>query len=120
MARDWPDARGIFHNNDKNFLVWVNEEDHARVISMQKGGDMHTVFERFCEGLAKVEASIKKQGYDFMWNEHLGEPGFLRFESISNVAAKLWSVSSCSANSFKQFQWEFVFDETCSCSVAKN
>jgi hypothetical protein len=23
MARDWPDARGIFHNRNKNFLVWV-------------------------------------------------------------------------------------------------
>jgi hypothetical protein len=23
MARDWPDARGIFHNKNKNFLVWV-------------------------------------------------------------------------------------------------
>ena len=21
MARDWPDARGIWHNDDKNFLV---------------------------------------------------------------------------------------------------
>eukprot|EP00953_Heterococcus_sp_UTEX-ZZ885_P010867 6317-Heterococcus_DN1.PRE.2 len=25
-GRDWPDARGIFHNDAKNFLVWVNEE----------------------------------------------------------------------------------------------
>ena len=72
MARDWPDARGIWHNNDKNFLVWVNEEDHARVISMEKGGNMRAVFQRFCDGLNKVETSIKKQGYDFMWNEHLG------------------------------------------------
>ena len=23
MARDWPDARGIWHNDPKNFLVWV-------------------------------------------------------------------------------------------------
>ena len=30
MARDWPDARGIWHNEAKNFLVWVNEEDHSR------------------------------------------------------------------------------------------
>ena len=30
MARDWPDARGIWHNHDKDFLVWVNEEDHIR------------------------------------------------------------------------------------------
>lgn len=27
LNRDWPNGRGIFHNNDKTFLVWVNEED---------------------------------------------------------------------------------------------
>ena len=37
MARDWPDGRGIWHNEAKNFLIWVNEEDHARVISMEQG-----------------------------------------------------------------------------------
>ena len=72
MARDWPDARGIWHNDKKNFLVWVNEEDHTRVISMEKGGNMKAVFERFCTGLNKVEAAIKGKGYGFMWNEHLG------------------------------------------------
>ena len=72
MARDWPDARGIWHSESKNFLVWVNEEDHIRVISMQKGGDMREVFQRFCTGLNKVEAAIKASGHDFMWNEHLG------------------------------------------------
>jgi len=33
--RDWPEGRGIFHNNAKTFLVWVNEEDQLRIISMQ-------------------------------------------------------------------------------------
>ena len=54
MARDWPDARGIWHNHLKTFLVWVNEEDHTRVISMQKGGNMQEVFTRFCNGLKEV------------------------------------------------------------------
>jgi len=27
LNRDWPEGRGIFHNNDKTFLVWINEED---------------------------------------------------------------------------------------------
>ncbi|CAD7679368.1 unnamed protein product [Nyctereutes procyonoides] len=40
MARDWPDARGIWHSDKKTFLVWINEEDHLRVIPMQKGGNM--------------------------------------------------------------------------------
>lgn len=43
MARDWPDARGIYHNDAKTFVVWVNEEDHSRIISMQKGGNMKEV-----------------------------------------------------------------------------
>ncbi|XP_015752750.1 PREDICTED: creatine kinase M-type-like, partial [Acropora digitifera] len=72
MARDWPDARGIWHNENKNFLVWINEEDHTRVISMQKGGDMASVFKRFCTGLRKVEEVMKANGCEFMWNEHLG------------------------------------------------
>ncbi|XP_078487603.1 creatine kinase M-type-like [Ciona intestinalis] len=72
MARDWPEGRGIWHNEEKNFLVWVNEEDHSRVISMEKGGNMRRVFTRFCEGLKKVEDTIAKRGHSFMWNEHLG------------------------------------------------
>jgi len=72
MGRDWPDARGIWHNEAKNFLVWVNEEDHTRVISMEKGGNMRRVFERFCSGLKQVEQKISEKGWEFMWNEHLG------------------------------------------------
>ncbi|KAF4108491.1 creatine kinase, mitochondrial 2a (sarcomeric) [Onychostoma macrolepis] len=72
MARDWPDARGIWHNNEKTFLIWINEEDHTRVISMEKGGNMKRVFERFCRGLKQVEHLIQERGWEFMWNERLG------------------------------------------------
>ncbi|KAB1277589.1 Creatine kinase B-type [Camelus dromedarius] len=72
MARDWPDARGIWHNDNKTFLVWINEEDHLRVISMQKGGNMKEVFTRFCSGLAQIETLFKSKNYEFMWNPHLG------------------------------------------------
>ncbi|XP_063745250.1 creatine kinase, mitochondrial 2a (sarcomeric) isoform X1 [Eleginops maclovinus] len=72
MARDWPDARGIWHNNEKTFLIWVNEEDHTRVISMEKGGNMKRVFDRFCRGLKQVEQLIQERGWEFMWNERLG------------------------------------------------
>ncbi|KAG7476920.1 hypothetical protein MATL_G00087890 [Megalops atlanticus] len=72
MARDWPDARGIWHNNEKTFLIWINEEDHTRVISMEKGGNMKRVFERFCRGLKEVERLIQERGWEFMWNERLG------------------------------------------------
>lgn len=49
------------HNNQKNFLVWINEEDHTRVISMEKGGNMKRVFERFCRGLKEVCVRLRKE-----------------------------------------------------------
>jgi creatine kinase len=30
LNRDWPKSRGIFHNDAKTFLVWVNEEDQVK------------------------------------------------------------------------------------------
>lgn len=71
-ARDWPSGRGIFHNAEKNFLVWINEEDHMRVISMEQGGNIVNVFERWVKGVKAVEDSIKNSGCEFMHNEHLG------------------------------------------------
>ena len=50
---------GIWHNDEKSFLVWVNEEDHLRVISMQKGGNIKEVFRRFCQGLTNFEEAMK-------------------------------------------------------------
>ena len=72
MGRHWPDARGIFANDQKTFLVWVNEEDHMRIISMQMGADIKQVFTRFCVAVNQVEKVVKAEGYDFMHNDHLG------------------------------------------------
>jgi len=72
MARDFPDGRGIWHTDDKRFLVWVNEEDHLRVISMRKGGDMKAVFDLFCKGLKEFESNMLKKQKEFMSNSHLG------------------------------------------------
>jgi creatine kinase len=47
-ARSWPDNRGIFHNDACTALAWVNEEDHCRIISMEAGGNIPSVFARFC------------------------------------------------------------------------
>lgn len=42
-SRFWPSGRGIYHNENKTFLVWCNEEDHLRLISMQMGGNLGEV-----------------------------------------------------------------------------
>merc|ERR1712003_566705 len=72
MARDWPDARGIWHNDNKDFLVWINEEDHLRVISMQKDGDMQACWKRWTGGLQQFETYIKEAGAEYMHSDHLG------------------------------------------------
>merc|ERR1712206_34896 len=73
MERDWPEGRGIFHNAAKTFLVWINEEDQLRIISMQKGGDVKGVFERLARGIKTVQDSVKAEsGKDFQLSEKFG------------------------------------------------
>lgn len=67
LNRDWPRGRGIFHNDAKTFLVWVNEEDQLRIISMQQGADIGAVFERLSRAASKIESVAR-----FAHNEHLG------------------------------------------------
>jgi len=72
MERDWPEGRGIYHNEDKTFLVWVNEEDQLRIISMQKGGDVRAVFERLANGIKAVEDSLKDVNKEFAFDDKYG------------------------------------------------
>merc|ERR1712088_487444 len=73
MERDWPEGRGIFHNEAKTFLTWVNEEDQLRIISMQMGGDVKGVFERLARGIKAIGDSVKAEsGRDFMLDAKYG------------------------------------------------
>jgi len=73
MERDWPEGRGIFHNKDKTFLTWVNEEDQLRIISMQMGGDVKGVFERLARGIQAVGDSVRAEsGREFMLDAKYG------------------------------------------------
>merc|ERR1719230_1752392 len=80
MARDWPDGRGVFLSADKKLVVWVNEEDHARIVSMEQrvgddhpeGMSMETVWKRFCNAINNVEKIMKEGGQEYMYSEHLG------------------------------------------------
>merc|ERR1719318_2389252 len=73
MERDWPEGRGIFHNKEKTFLVWVNEEDQLRIISMQQGADVKAVFDRLARGIKAVQKSIEAEsGEKFMLDENYG------------------------------------------------
>jgi protein-arginine kinase len=73
INREWPEGRGIYHNDTKTFLVWVNEEDQLRIISMQAGGDVKGVFERLTRGIKAVGDSVKAEsGKDFLLSPKFG------------------------------------------------
>jgi len=57
-CRYWPTGRGIYHNKDKTFLIWVNEEDHLRIISMQNGGKVGDVLQRLIKGVKAIETKV--------------------------------------------------------------
>merc|ERR1712137_845252 len=72
MERDWPHARGIYHNEEKSALVWVNEEDHLRIISMEKGNNIRAVFDRFGNLVKTVETACKAVGRGLEISEEYG------------------------------------------------
>ncbi|XP_066956665.1 uncharacterized protein [Macrobrachium rosenbergii] len=70
-CRFWPEGRGIFLNADNTLVIWVNEEDHLRIISMQEGGNLSEVYSRFVRAVTTLGEKLP-----FSSSEHLG---FLSF-----------------------------------------
>lgn len=64
-GRDWPDNRGIFCADNRKFFVWVNEEDHMRIISMEDGGDIVGIFKRWSEGITGIKNILEEQGLGY-------------------------------------------------------
>ena len=67
IESNWPESRGIFLSDDEKLIVWVNEEDHLRIISMEKGGKIAETFNRLCILLSALEKNIA-----FSFDPHLG------------------------------------------------
>jgi len=63
----WPNGRGIFFNTNKTFLVWVNEEDQLRIISMEQGANIKSVFGRLQKAVNAINEKLQ-----FAYNEQLG------------------------------------------------
>jgi creatine kinase/arginine kinase len=67
LHRDWPDGRGIFYNEKKTFIVWINEEDQLRIIAMQDGADIGTIFARLSHACSEISKKL-----EFAHDSHLG------------------------------------------------
>jgi protein-arginine kinase len=49
ITRDWPEARGLWCGDDRRLVVWVNEEDHLRIIASSPRGDLSSCLTRVRE-----------------------------------------------------------------------
>ena len=58
IASDWPSGRGCYISEDRGFIIWVGEEDHLRIMAMQKGTVLNAVFDRLKAAIDVVEKMI--------------------------------------------------------------
>ena len=54
IASEWPYGRGCYVSEDKGFIIWVGEEDHLRIMCMEKGTVLNKVFDRLKTALDVV------------------------------------------------------------------
>jgi len=54
ISADWPFGRGMYISQKEDFIIWVGEEDHLRIMAIQTGGNLNHLFERLHTGLKFV------------------------------------------------------------------
>ena len=54
-------------NRAKTFVVWLNEEDHVRVISLERGSNVRKAYSRFIKGIETIEKNV-----EFAFHEKFG------------------------------------------------
>jgi len=58
ISADWPYGRGCYVSSDKGFIVWLGEEDHLRIMCMQKGVILNLPFDRLKAAIDVTENLI--------------------------------------------------------------
>ncbi len=69
IAGDWPHGRGAYVSADRGFIIWVGEEDHLRIMCMQRGTLLNAVFDRLKAALELIEGF---EDLRFAWSEDYG------------------------------------------------
>lgn len=64
---DFPKGRGVFSSSDRKLIVWVNEEDHLRIMSLEKTSDLSAAFHRLYQALQALGARL-----EFAWDRTYG------------------------------------------------
>ncbi|CAJ1054171.1 zgc:172076 [Xyrichtys novacula] len=54
VARDWPDARAVWVSEDGGLVVWINIEDHLRLVCTRQDANITETFKNIYSHLQKV------------------------------------------------------------------
>ncbi len=55
ISGNWPHGRGCFIGEQQEFLVWVGEEDHLRIMCMEQTNQLEPIFRRLKSALDRIE-----------------------------------------------------------------
>ena len=55
FQRDWTTGRAVFHNFSKSIIVWVNEQDHLKIMVVCKGHDIAFAFDQLVRAHDHIE-----------------------------------------------------------------
>ncbi|XP_063738974.1 zgc:172076 isoform X2 [Eleginops maclovinus] len=72
VARDWPDARAVWVSKDGSLVVWVNMEDHLRLVSTRDDANITEAFKCMFINLQKLEDFYRELKHPFTWKQQLG------------------------------------------------
>ena len=56
IASDWPFGRGSYISADESLIIWVGEEDHCRIMCMQRGTRLDEVFDRLSSAVRTMDS----------------------------------------------------------------
>ena len=51
----------MFCSKDKKCLLWINEDDHLQIISLEQGGNVKAVFTRLSRGIEAIKSGLEKE-----------------------------------------------------------
>jgi creatine kinase len=72
LGRHWPDARGVFHYDNKSCAIHINAEEHIQIYAKAAGGGIQGVFSRLCEVHDSLRHQLSQDGHEFMHSDRLG------------------------------------------------
>ena len=58
IAGDWPHGRGMYLSEHEDFMIWVGEEDHLRIMVMHRSGNLLALLTRLYHLLSLLETVL--------------------------------------------------------------